>query len=55
MLRILVLALIALMALAVLSLTLHFLFSPWLWVVAIGALAWLTFRSRRSRSSRRQP
>jgi 4-hydroxybenzoate polyprenyltransferase len=49
MLRILVLALIVLVALAVLSFALHFLLSPWLWLVAIGGVAWLTFRSRRSR------
>jgi len=46
--RILVFALIALVALAVLSFAVHFLFSPWLWLVAIGVLAWLRFRPRRS-------
>jgi hypothetical protein len=42
-------ALIAILALAVLGFALHFLFSPWLLVVAIGVLAWLKFRPRRSR------
>jgi hypothetical protein len=41
-------ALIAIVALTVLSFTLHFLFSPWLLVVAIGVLAWIKFRPRRS-------
>jgi hypothetical protein len=42
------LVLIAIAALAVLSLTVHFLFSPWL-LVAIAVLAWIRFRPRRSR------
>ena len=42
------LALIAIVAVTVLSFTLHFLFSPWL-LVAIGILAWIKFRPRRSR------
>ena len=45
--RIIALALIAMVALTVLSFTLHFLFSPWL-LVAIGILAWIKFRPRRS-------
>ncbi|HEY2079786.1 MAG TPA: hypothetical protein VGH53_25960 [Streptosporangiaceae bacterium] len=49
MLRIIVIALIAIVALALLSFTLHLLFSPWLLVVAIGVLAWLKFRPRRVR------
>jgi hypothetical protein len=40
-------ALIAIVALTVLSFTLHFLFSPWL-LVALGILAWIKFRPRRS-------
>ena len=44
---ILALALVALVALAVLSVAVHVLFSPWL-LVAIGVLAWITFRPRRS-------
>jgi membrane glycosyltransferase len=35
-------------ALAVLSFTVHFLFSPWL-LAAIAVLAWIKFRPRRSR------
>jgi hypothetical protein len=49
MLRIIAIALIAIVALALLSFTLHLLFSPWLLVVAIGVLAWLKFRPRRVR------
>ena len=48
MLWIIALALIAIAAVTVLGFTLHFLFSPWLLVVAIGVLAWIKFRSRRS-------
>jgi hypothetical protein len=40
-------ALIAIVALTVLTFTLHFLFSPWL-LVALGILAWIKFRPRRS-------
>ena len=45
---IIVLAVIALVALAVLGLAVHVLFSPWL-LVAIAILAWIRFRPRRSR------
>ena len=45
---ILALVLIAIVALIVLSFTMHILFSPWL-LVAIGILAWIRFRPRRSR------
>jgi hypothetical protein len=45
---IIALALIALVALSVLSFTVHFLFSPWLLVVAVAILAWIKFRPRRS-------
>jgi hypothetical protein len=44
---IIALALIAIVALTVLSFTVHILFSPWL-LVAIGILAWIKFRPRRS-------
>jgi hypothetical protein len=44
---IIALALIAIVALTILSFTVHFLFSPWLLVV-IGILAWIKFRPRRS-------
>ena len=40
--------LIAIVALAVLSFTVHVLFSPWLLVV-IAIVAWIKFRPRRSR------
>ena len=49
MLWIIAVALIAILALAVLGFVLHFLFSPWLLVVAIVILAWLMLRPRRSR------
>ena len=45
---IIALVLIAIVALAVLSFTVHFLFSPWLLLAAVGVLAWLRFRPRRS-------
>ena len=41
------LALIVIVALFVLSFTVHLLFSPWLLVV-IAILAWIKFRPRRS-------
>ncbi len=46
--RILALVLIAIVALTVLSFTMHILFSPWL-LVAIGILVWIRFRPRRTR------
>jgi hypothetical protein len=49
MLRIIVLALIVIGALAVLSFALHMLFSPWLLLlVAAGVLVWLKFRPHRA-------
>jgi hypothetical protein len=45
--EIIVLALIAIVALTVLSFTAHFLLSPWL-LVAIAILAWIKFRPRHS-------
>ena len=47
MLAIIALAVVAIVAIAVLSFTLHILFSPWL-LVAIAVLAWIKFRPRRS-------
>ena len=44
---ILALALIALVAVAVLSVAVHVLFSPWL-LAAIAIVAWIKFRPRRS-------
>jgi hypothetical protein len=44
---IIALVLIAIVALTVLSLAGHVLFSPWL-LVAIGILAWIKFRPRHS-------
>lgn len=41
------LVVIAIVALTVLSFTVHILFSPWLLVV-IGILVWIKFRPRRS-------
>jgi hypothetical protein len=44
---IITLVLIAIVALIVLSFTMHLLFSPWL-LVAVGILLWIKFRPRRS-------
>jgi len=46
---IIALVLIAIVALTILSFTVHVLFSPWLLLVAIGVLLWIKFRPRRSR------
>ncbi len=43
----LALVVIALVAIAVVGFILHFLFSPWLLLVAVGVLAWIKFRPRR--------
>jgi hypothetical protein len=45
---IIALALIAVVALIVVSLALHFLFSPWL-LLAVAVVAWIKFRPGRSR------
>jgi hypothetical protein len=45
---IIALVLIAIVALTLLSFALHLLFSPWLLLVAVGVLAWIKFRPRRS-------
>lgn len=39
----------AIVALAILGFAAHFLFSPWLLLVAIAVLAWIKFRPRRPR------
>ena len=50
MLWIIAIVLIVIVAVAVLGFALHLLFSPWLWVMAaIGFVAWLKLRPRRSR------
>jgi len=49
MLWIIAIALIAIVALIIVSVTVHLLFSPWLLVLAIGVLAWIKLRPRRSR------
>ena len=46
---IIALVLIAIVALTILSFAVHFLFSPWLLLVALGVLAWVKFRPRGSR------
>ena len=46
---IIALVVIALVALTVLSIAVHVLFSPWLLLAIIGILAWVKFRPRRSR------
>ena len=42
-------AVIAIVALIVISVVVHFLFSPWLLLVAIAALAYYKFGPRRAR------
>jgi hypothetical protein len=42
------LVLAVIVALIVLSFAVHILFSPWLLLVAVGILAWIKFRPRRS-------
>jgi hypothetical protein len=42
-------ALLALVALIVLGVVVHLLFSPWLLVVAVALVAWIKFGPRRSR------
>jgi hypothetical protein len=46
---ILVVALLVIVALVILGLAVHLLFSPWLWVAGIAVAAWFAFRPRRSR------
>jgi len=48
MLWIIALALVVIVALAIISFALHFLLSPWLIVLGIGFLLWLTLRRRHS-------
>lgn len=48
MLAIIALVLIAVVALTILSIAAHILFSPLLLLVVIGILAWVMFRPRRS-------
>jgi hypothetical protein len=48
MLAFIALAVAVLVALAILGFAVHILFSPWLLVVAIGVLAWIKLRPRRS-------
>lgn len=49
MLAIIALILIVLVALAIVGFAAHILFSPWLLILAVGVLAWMMFRRRRSR------
>ena len=49
MLAIIALILIAFVALAILSIAVHVLFSPWLLLAVIGILACVAFRPRHSR------
>jgi hypothetical protein len=46
---IIALVLFAIVALAVLGFVAHVLFSPWLLLVAVGIVAWVKLRPRRSR------
>jgi hypothetical protein len=49
MLAIIALVVLAIVAVTVLSLAVHVLFSPWLLLVAVGILVWVKFRPRHSR------
>ena len=42
-------AVIAILALTIVSFAVHLLFSPWLLLVAIAVLAWVRFRPGRTR------
>jgi hypothetical protein len=42
-------AVIAILALIIVSFAVHLLFSPWLLLVAVGVLAWIKLRPGRSR------
>ena len=42
-------AIIAILALIIVSFAVHLLFSPWLLLVAVGVIAWIKFRPRRTR------
>jgi hypothetical protein len=42
-------AVIAILALIIVSFAVHLLFSPWLLLVAVGVLAWIRLRPGRSR------
>jgi membrane protein YdbS with pleckstrin-like domain len=44
---IIALVLIAVIALTILGFAVHFLFSPWLLVIAVAIVAWVKFRPRR--------
>jgi hypothetical protein len=46
---IIILALVVIVAVALIGFAVHLLFSPWLLLVAIAALAWVMLRPRRSR------
>jgi hypothetical protein len=46
---IIALVLIALVALTILGIAVHLLFSPWILLAVIGILAWVKFGPRRSR------
>lgn len=46
---IIALALVAIVALIIVSFAVHFLFSPWLLLLAVAVVAWIKFGPRRSR------
>jgi hypothetical protein len=43
------LVLVAVLAVVVLTIAVHLLFSPWLLLAAVGVVAWVKLRPRRSR------
>jgi hypothetical protein len=46
---IIALALVVIIGIAVVSFAIHFLFSPWLLLVAVAVFAWIKLRPRASR------
>jgi len=46
---VIVVVLVAIVALTIFGFLLHALLSPWLLIVAVGILAWMKLRPRRSR------
>ncbi|HEX3713515.1 MAG TPA: hypothetical protein VHV09_12045 [Trebonia sp.] len=46
---IIALALVVILAVVLFGIAVHLLFSPWLLLVAVGVIAWIKFRPRRTR------
>jgi hypothetical protein len=46
---IIALVLVVILAVVLFGIAVHLLFSPWLLLVAVGVIAWIKFRPRRTR------